>query len=81
MIPCLLAEYNIKNKHRITGMTPVEARKPSSEADAKAGMEMVATHGRKFPVLQVGDTVRIFKKKKLGDKDFMDKFRPGKHKV
>jgi hypothetical protein len=37
-------------------MTPTEARKPSSEADAKAAMEMVAAHGMKFPVLQVGDT-------------------------
>ncbi len=44
-------------------------------------MEMAATFGRKFPVLQVGDTVRTLKKKKLGDKDFMDKFTPGKHKV
>ncbi len=52
----MLAEYNSKNKHRSTGMTPTEARKPSSEADAKAAMEMVAAHGMKFPVLQVGDT-------------------------
>jgi hypothetical protein len=81
LIAYVLAEYNSKNKHRITGMTPVEARKPSSEADTKAGMEMAATHGRKFQVLQVGDTVRTLKKKKLGDKDFMDKFKPGKHKV
>jgi hypothetical protein len=62
-------------------MTPVEARKPSSEADAKAGMEMAATHGRKSPTLQVGDTVRTLKKKRLGGKDFMDKFKPGKHKM
>ena len=81
LIPFVMNEYNSKNKHRITGMTPVEARKPSSEADAKAGMEMVAISGRKFPVLQVGDTVRILKKKDLEDKDFMDKFKPGKHKV
>ena len=65
-------------------MTPVEARKPSSDADAKAGMEMSATFGRTFPILQVGDTVRTLKKNKLGDKDFMDNFKPlktqgGKH--
>jgi hypothetical protein len=62
-------------------MTPVEARKPSSEADAKAGMEMAATFGKTFPLLQEGDTVRILKKNKLGDKVFIDKFTPGKHKV
>ncbi len=81
LIPFVMAEYNTKNKHRITGMTPVEARKPSSEADAKAGMEIAATFGRKSQVLQAGDTVRTLKKNKLGDKDFMDKFKPGKHKV
>ncbi len=79
--PFVMAEYNSKNKHRITSMTPTEARKPSSEADAKAGMEMAATQGRKSPVKQVGDTVRTMKKKKLGDKEFMDKVKPGKHKV
>ena len=57
LIPQVMAEYNTKSKHRITGMTPLETRKPSSEADAKMAMEMVAIHGRKFPILQVGDTV------------------------
>ena len=63
-------------------MTPVEARKPSSEADSKTAMEMVAIRGRKFPILQVGDTVRILKKKKVvGDKEFMEQFKAGKHKI
>ena len=82
LIPQILNEYNTKNKHRITGMTPTEARKPSSEADAKMAMEMVAIRGRKFPILQVGDTVRILKKKKVvGDKECMEQFKAGKHKV
>jgi hypothetical protein len=82
LIPHIMAEYNTKSKHRITGMTPLEARKPSSEADAKTAMEMVAIRGRKFPILQVGDTVRILKKKKVvGDKEFMEQFKQGKHKV
>ena len=81
LIPFVLAEYNATTKHRITGMTPTDARKPSNEADAKAGMEMAATYGKKFPVLRVGDTVRTLKKKKLGDKEFMDAIKPGKHKV
>ncbi len=44
-------------------------------------MGMAATRGLKFPTLQVGDTVRTLKKKKLGAKEFMDAFKPGKHKV
>ena len=82
LIPQILKEYNTKSIHRITGMTPVEARKPSSEADAKMAMEMVAIRGRKFPILQVGGTVRILKKKKVvGDKEFMEQFKACKHKV
>jgi hypothetical protein len=80
LIPFVLTEYTTENKHRITCMTPAEARKPSSEAGAKAGMEMATAHGRKSTVSQVGDTVRTLKKK-LSDKDFMDKFNPGAHKV
>jgi hypothetical protein len=81
LIPFVLAEYNAKNKHRIIGMTPYEARKPSNEADAKANMELVATQGVKFPPLRVGDTVRMLLKKKLGHKEFQDAFKKGKHKV
>ena len=58
----LAKEYNAKNKHRITGMTPYEARKPSNEADVKASIELAATHGLKFPPLRVGDTVRMLQK-------------------
>ena len=63
-------------------MTPAEARKPSSEADAKVAMEIAASHGRRFPQLRVGDPVRILRKKKLlGDKEWMSSFKEGEHKV
>ncbi len=82
LIPQVMAEYNTKSKHRITGMTPLEARKPSSEVDAKMAMEMVAIRGRRSPILQGGDTVRVLKKKKVvGDKEFMEQFKAGKHKA
>ena len=75
-----MTEYNIKNPHIITGMTPADAKKPSSEADAKMAMEMVAIRGRGFPKLQIGDIVRILKKNKtVGDKEFMEQFKRGEH--
>ena len=80
LIPFVLAEYNT-TKHRITGLSPTDARKPSNEADAKAGMELAATSGVKYPPLRVGDTVRMLKKKKLGLKEFQDAFKPGKQTV
>ena len=77
-----MTEHNTKHKHIITGMTPADAKKPSSEADAKMAMEMVAIKGRRFPVLQIGDIVRILKKKKtVGDKGFMEQFKRGEHTV
>ena len=76
----MLAEYNT-TKHRITGLSPTDARKPSNEADAKAGMELAAKSGIKFPALRVGDTVRMLLKKKLGHKEFQDAFKPGKQTV
>ena len=77
-----MSEYNIKNKHRITGMTPAEAKKTSSEVDAKMAMELVARRGRRFPILQIGDVVRILRKKKaVGDKEFMSQFKPGEQTV
>ena len=82
LVPSLLAVYNNKHKHRMIGMTPAEARKPSSEIDAKINMEIEATRGRKYPILRVGDTVRILRKRKqVGEKETMENFKPGEHKV
>ena len=50
--------------------------------DAKINMEIEATRGRKYPILRVGDTVRILRKRKqVGEKETMDNFKPGEHKV
>ena len=77
-----MAVYNNKNKHRIAGLTPAEARKPSRETDAKISMEIAATRGRRYPPLAVGDTVRILRKKKqVGDKERMSNFKEGDRKV
>jgi hypothetical protein len=63
-------------------MTPAEAKKPSNEADANIAMEMVAIKGRRFPVLQIDDIVRILTKKKtVGNKEFMKQFKRGEHTI
>jgi hypothetical protein len=56
-------------------MTPDEAKKPSSEVDAKLAMELVARRGWRSPVFQVGDIVRILRKKKTGEKEKEEKTR------
>jgi hypothetical protein len=62
LIPQIMAVYNNKNVHTATGMTPNEARKPSSEADAKISMELRAKRGRKYPPIRVGDKVRVIQR-------------------
>ena len=63
-------------------MTPTEAKKPSNEVDAKMAMELVARRGRKFPILNIGDIVKVLRKHKaVGDKEFMDQFKRGEHTV
>ena len=82
LAPTVLAVCNNKHSHRITGLAPAAARKPSSETDAKISMEIAATRGRRYPPLAVGDTVRILRKKKqVGDKEWMSNFKEGDHKV
>ena len=76
LIPNVLAEHNHKNKHRITSMTPAEAKKPSNDADAKMAMELVARRGRQYTNLRTGDIVSILRKKKVvGDKEWMGQFK------
>ena len=62
----VLVTYNYKDVRRSIGMTPQEATKPSNRIDAKVSMELKAKHNRKYPELSVGDSVRIFEKRKKG---------------
>ena len=56
-------------KHSTTHMTPNEMRKPSHNLDVKLKLEMKSHHTRKYPNLDVGDTVKIYKKKTLLDNE------------
>ena len=61
-------------------MTPTEARESSNPMDANASMGLRAKRGRKYPVINVGDSVRALGQKMLGDKVCVGAFRAGKHK-
>lgn len=77
----ILYLYNKKNVHSATGMTPDEARRPHNESSAKASMELRAKMGRKYPEIEVGDTVRVIRKKTLVDKEHVGNFREGAWEV
>ena len=73
--------YNKENVQATTNMKPVEAEKPENEFDVKTNLEINAIHRRKYPVIEVGDEVRTYRKKKQGDKERMGNFEEGKRKV
>ena len=65
----ILLTYNNKMKHSATGFTPKEARKPSNELKVKLHLDMNAKRNRVYPVLGVGDEVKIFRKRKPNEKE------------
>jgi hypothetical protein len=65
----VLLTYNVKVKSNITGMTPSEAKKPGNQIDVGAHLELHRISKRKYPTINVGDYVKLLKKKKQFDKE------------
>ena len=72
----IMLTYNNKMVHSATKMTPAEATKPSNAIDVKSHIELQASFTRKYPELEIGSNVKIFKKKTLGQKERVSKFMP-----
>ena len=64
----MLTYYN-KQKHSSTNKTPHEARKDTHQADVKANLEIRALKNRRYPILNVGDKVKLMRKKKINEKE------------
>ena len=56
-------------KHSVTGFTPKEARKPSNQFNVKLNLAMKGKKNRVYPDLDVGDEVKIFRKRKPNEKE------------
>ena len=61
--------YNDKMKHSATGMTPKEARKDNNEFRAMLNVASKAKKERIYPTLEVGDKVKIMRKKGITEKE------------
>ena len=59
----ILLTYNNKNMHSSTKFVPNEARKKKNEYEVKLTLELNARNSRKYPSLEVGDEVKIMRKK------------------
>ena len=68
LYPVLLT-YNNKLVSSITHHTPVEAMKDGNKFDVKVNLELHAKHTRKYPNINVGDMVKVYKKKDKLDKE------------
>ena len=55
--------------HSVTKHTPEEALKPSNKSMVKFNLELKKRSSRRYPDIEVGDTVRIFKKNDKLDKE------------
>ena len=69
VLPNALTTYNYKMQHRATKFTPADARQNKNQLDVKLNMELHRVQKRKYPEINVGDTVRIYKKKNKFDKE------------
>ena len=72
----IMLTYNTKMVHSSIKMTPYEATKPSNAIDVKNNIELQASFTRKYPELEIGSSVKIYKKKTLGQKERVSRFRP-----
>ena len=77
----VLLTYNVKNKSSITGMTPAEAKKPGNLVDVGSQLELHRIHKRKYPTINIGDHVRLLRKKKHFDKEHISTWSATIHKV
>jgi hypothetical protein len=65
----VLLTYNNKLVHSSTKMTPLNAIKKTNEVDVKTNLELRAKKNRKYPALNIGDQVKIARKKKVNEKE------------
>ena len=77
----ILLTYNNKLKHSSTKFTPNEARQEKNELTIKLNMELHKKHNRKYPVIQLGDKVKIYRKKKTGEKERTSHFNDEVYEV
>ena len=72
----VLLTYNNKMEHSATKMTPKEAMKEKNELKARNNMYQQAVRTRKYPIISVSDKVKIYRKRKVGEKERVSQWLP-----
>ena len=77
----VMLTYNDKMVHSATNMTPSKARKDENELKARVNVAMKARKNRIYPSLEVGDKVKIKRKKAITEKERSSHFLKGEYTV
>lgn len=77
----ILLKYNFKSVHRSTNLTPSDAEKPENKFYAKLNLEVHKINKRKYPDINIGDNVKVYKKKDKLDKEHISTWSSNKYKV
>ena len=72
----ILLTYNNKMEHSAIKMTPKEAMKEKNELKAKQNMTSQATRTRKYPEITTDSKVKIYRKRKAGEKERTSMWKP-----
>ena len=81
LIDQIVLTYNKTVKHSATGMTPNEARKPKNEIAVRMNLLVKKRHDRIYPMLSIGDKVKIQRKKTKGEKERTSFFSDEVHEL
>ena len=73
--------YNNKNIHSATNMTPSEARKEKNEIKSKIQISAKARKDKIYPEVEIGDKVKIKRKKLITEKERTSNFLKGEYTV
>ena len=65
----------------ITTLTPTEANEPENTFDVKVNSELHRRHTRKYPTIEIGDKVTIYKKNDKFDKEHKSVWLKGTYTV
>ena len=81
ILEIMLTNSNNKDVHSATGLTPNEARKEKNEFKAKLNVSVKARKEKMYPTLEVGDKVKIMRKKAITEKERTSHFLQGEYTV
>ena len=77
----IMLTYNNKDVHSATGQTPNEARKKKNEYKSVLNVSVKAKKEKMYPELNVGDKVKILRKKAITEKERTSHFLKGEYVV